>query len=98
MGYIDDTYLKGSMFHDCEINVSSTVRLFTFLGFVLNSAQRTVTLTPSKANQVKSKAVELLHNQSPTIQTVSEMIGVMVASFPGVMYGPVYYIQLEIEN
>ena len=118
VGYIDDTYLKGSTFHACETNVSSTVKLFTdlgltlnmaksvlipsqsitFLGFVLNSAQMTVALTPSKAMKVKSKAVELLHNQSPTIRTVSEMIGLMVASFPGVMYGPLYYRQLEIEK
>ena len=118
VGYIDDTYLKGSTLHDCEMNVSSTVKLFTdlgltlnmaksvlipsqsltFLGFVLNSAQMTVSLTPSKAMKVKSKAVELLHNQSPTIRTVSEMIGLMVASFPGVMYGPLYYRQLEIEK
>ena len=70
----------------------------TFLGFVLNSAQMTVSLTPSKAMKVKSKAVELLHNQYPTIRTVSEMIGLMVASFPGVMYGPLYYRQLEIEK
>ena len=70
----------------------------SFLGFVLNSAQMTVALTPSNAMKVKSKAVELLHNQSPTIRTVSEMIGLMVASFPGVMYGPLYYRQLEIEK
>ena len=116
--YIVDTYLKGTTFHDCEINVSSTVKLFTdlgltlniaksvsipsqshsFLGFVLNSAQMTVSLTPSKAMKVKSKAVELLHNQSPTIRTVSEMTGVMVASFRVVKYGPLYYRQLEIEK
>ena len=48
--------------------------------------------------KVKSKAIELLHNQSPTIRTVSDMIGLMVASFPGVMYGPLYYRQLEIEK
>ena len=70
----------------------------TFLGFVLNSVHMTVSLTPSKAMKVKSKAVELLHNQSPTIRTVSEMIGLMVVSFPGVMYGPLYYRQLEIEK
>ena len=118
VGYIDDTYLKGSTFHDCETNVSSTVKLFTelsltlnmaksflipsqfivFLGFVLNSVQMTISLTPSKSMKVKSNAVELLHNQSPTIRTVSEMIGLMVASFPGVMYGPLYYKQLEIEK
>lgn len=73
-------------------------QFITYLGFVLNSVQMTVSLTPSKAMKVKSKAVELLHNQSPTIRTVSEMIDLIVASFPGVMYGPLYYRQLEIEK
>ena len=48
--------------------------------------------------KVKSKAVEILYSQSPKIRTVSEMIGLMVASFPGVMCGPLFYRQLEIEK
>ena len=39
VGYIDDTYLKDSTFHDCETNVSSTVKLFTDLGLTLNMAK-----------------------------------------------------------
>ena len=83
VGYIDDTYLKGSTFRACETNVSTTVRLFTdlgltlnmaksvlipsqsitFLGFVLNSDQMTIALTPSKAMKVKSKASQPIpHN------------------------------------
>ena len=86
----------------CTLNMAKSVLIpsqsITFLGSVLNSAQMTVSLTPSKAMKVKLKAVELLHNQSPTIRTVFEMIGLMVASFLGVMYGPLYYRQLEIEK
>ena len=75
VGYIDDTFLKASTSHDCEISVSSTVKLFTdlgltlnmaksvlipsqsvtFLGFVLNSAQMTVSLTPFKSHEGKIK-------------------------------------------
>ncbi|PFX19085.1 hypothetical protein AWC38_SpisGene16515 [Stylophora pistillata] len=58
----------------------------------------TVSLTPSKAMKVKPKAVKWLHNQSPTIRTVSEVIDLTVASFPGVMHGPLYYRPLEIEK
>ena len=32
------------------------------------------------------------------MRNVSDMIGLMVASFPGVMYGPLYYRQLETEK
>ena len=75
VGYIDNTYLKGSTFHACETNVSTTVKLFTdlgvtlnmaksvltpsqsitFLGFVLNSAQMTVAVTPFKSYEGKIK-------------------------------------------
>ena len=58
----------------------------------------TVSLTPSKALKLKSKVIDLLDNQSPTIRTVSEVIGLMAASFPGVMYGTLYCRQLEIEK
>lgn len=118
VGYIDDTYLKGTTFHDCEVKITNRVKLFrdlgltlnmaksvliptqciTFLGFVLNSNEMTVSLTPTKAIKLQSKAVELLNTPSPTIRAVSEVIGLMVASFPGVMYGPLYYRQLEIEK
>ena len=40
----------------------------TFLGFVLNSNEMTVSLTPTKAIKVQSKTVELLNTTSPTIR------------------------------
>ena len=43
----DDTYLKGSTFHDCETNVSTTVKLFTDLGLTLNMAKSV--LIPSQS-------------------------------------------------
>ena len=39
VGYIDDTYLKGSTFNAYETNVSTTVKLFTDLGLTLNRAK-----------------------------------------------------------
>ena len=32
VGHIGDTYLKGSTFHDCKINVSTTVKLSLLTG------------------------------------------------------------------
>ena len=118
VGYIDNTYLKGNTFYDCETNVATTTKLFrdldltlnmeksvlipsqvvTFLDFVLNSVQMTVSLTPSKATKMKSKAVQLLNTPLPTIRIVAEVIGFMAASFPGVMYCRLYYRQLEIKE
>ena len=47
VGYIDDTYLKGSTFHDCEINVSSTVKAFTDLDLTLKMAKSVLILNQS---------------------------------------------------
>ena len=36
VGYIDDSYLQGGTFSDCNTNVAVTTKLFTDLGFILN--------------------------------------------------------------
>ena len=113
VGYIDDSYLQGGTFADCDTNVAVTANLFcnlgfllnheksvfeprqiiTFLGFVLNAAAMTVALTPGKASKLVTKAKTILGKQSPFIREVSELIGLMVSSFPGVMHGPLFYRQ-----
>ena len=81
-----------------EKSVLVPSQYINLMGFTLNSVEMKVSLTPTKATKIKLKAVGLHHNLSPTIQTVSEVIGLMVASFPGVWYGPLYYSQLELET
>lgn len=118
VGYIDDSYLQGRTFADCDTNVTVTTKFFgdlgfilnqeksifeprqivTFLGFVLNSVAMTVTLTPGKATKLVTKAKEILEKQSPSIREVSELIGLMVSSFPGVMHGALFYRQLELDK
>ena len=43
-----------------------------------------VSLTAGKADSLKEVAQALLLRKSPTIRAVAEVIGKMVASFPGV--------------
>lgn len=78
-----------------EKSVLVPSQYINLMGFTLNSVEMKVSLTPTKATKIKLKAVGLYHNLSPT---VSEVIGLMVASFPGVRYGPLYYSQLELET
>ena len=68
------------------------------LGFILNSTTMTVHLTPEKKESIKSYCIELLEKQIFTIREIAKVIGKLVASFPGVMYGPLYYRQLEKEK
>ncbi|CAH3033571.1 unnamed protein product, partial [Pocillopora meandrina] len=64
-----------------EKSVLVPSQYINLMGFTLNSVEMKVSLTPTKATKIKLKAVGLYHNLSPT---VSEVIGLMVASFPGV--------------
>ena len=66
-----------------------------FLGFILNSVSMTIRLTPEKAAGLKTTCHALLTNPSPTIRELARVVGKIVSSFPGVMYGPLHYRMLE---
>ena len=67
----------------------------TYLGFVLNSKTMTVSLTRERAQKICKHCQQLRDITLPTIRFVAKVIGLMVASFPGVLYGPLFYRQLE---
>jgi hypothetical protein len=66
-----------------------------FLGFLFNSIDMTVSLTPKKKDKLKNMCLDLLRKHKPTIRLVAQVIGTLVSSFPGVLYGPLYNGQLE---
>ena len=59
----------------------------TFLGFISNSANMTVKLTPERALKLKTARLENLEATTPLIRDVARLLGLMTSSFPGVMYG-----------
>ena len=69
-----------------------------FLGFWLNSVLMTVKLTERKASTIKVMCVDLLLIKKPSIRTVAKLIGKLVSSFPGVMYGKLFYRVLDNEK
>jgi hypothetical protein len=42
--------------------------------------------------------VNIYQRNSIKIRTVAQLLGSMTASFPGVMYGPLYFRQIELEK
>ena len=66
-----------------------------FLGFVLNSVTMTVTLSHTKAENIKHVCKDLLTRTQPTIGEVAVVIGKLVASCPEVAMGSLFYRQLE---
>lgn len=67
----------------------------TFLGFTLNSDKMLVSLTPKKADSIKKSIKDLLSKNRPTIRELAEVIGKLVAAFPGCLYGPLHYRKME---
>lgn len=65
------------------------------LGFIIDSVAMTITLTPEKALKVKEACGTLMALGLPTIRQVACVIGKIISSFPGVMYGQLYYRTLE---
>ena len=55
----------------------------------------TVSLTEEKKNELLEFIDKVLSANNNTIRTVSTVIGKIVASLPGSLYGPLYYRCLE---
>ena len=70
----------------------------TFLGFIINSEDMTIRLTPEKAKELSDLCNNLSKRAEITIRELAQVIGKMVASESGMEYGPLYYKSLEIEK
>lgn len=79
-------------------SVFNPTQPLVILGFVLNSVNMTITLTQEKALALQTACTSLLHTASPTIREVTRVLGKMVSSFPGVMYGALYYRHIEYDK
>lgn len=115
VSYIDDSYLQGTTFKECQENISKTVKLMDdlgltvntkksvliptqklkFVGFILCSVSMTVRLTQEKITNIKTLCFEILKKKFITIRTLAKLIGMLVASEPGVLYAQFYYKPLE---
>ena len=88
---------RGFIVHP-EKSVLLPTQRITFLGFVLDSILMQVSLTPERALKLKNACENLLATASPCIRDVSQALGLMPSSFPGVMYGPLHHKVLEMDN
>ena len=71
-------------------------QVMNHLGFVLNSKDMTISLGGKKKDQI----MDMINNiQSPvTVRYLAKIIGTLVASFPAVEYGPLFYRYLECQR
>ena len=69
-----------------------------FLGFLIDSVTMTVRLTPDKAHSIKECCDMILNENVVTIKQIAQLVGMFVASEPGVEYARLYYKTLEVEK
>jgi hypothetical protein len=58
----------------------------------------TVSLTPDKANKLKTAVNCLLSREQCSVREVAQVLGRIISSFPGVMYGPLHFRLTEHEK
>lgn len=66
-------------------------RKITYLGFWLDSERMTIRLTEEKAKKIKEACVKLCMKDRCTIEALAKLVGMLVASFPGVPFAPLFY-------
>ncbi len=65
------------------------------LGFILDSKLMIVKPTKEKVEKVQDSCANILGKPYLTIRELARIIGTLVALFPGVEFGPLYYRELE---
>ena len=81
-----------------EKSVLLPTQIITFWGFVVNSILMQVSLTSERVLKLRHACENLLATLSPSIRMVAQVLGLMTASFPVVMYGPLHHEFLEMDK
>ena len=69
-----------------------------YLGHILDSVNMRVNITSTRADKVKLLCRKLLNADRITIRETAQVIGCMVACFEGVLFGQLFYRQLDMEK
>ena len=77
-------------------SVLSPTQVITFLGFIIDTVNMTVTLTPEKKLKIRNMGIGLMSGEDITIRMTSSFIGNVTASFEAVPYGRLYYRNIEL--
>ena len=81
-----------------EKSVLVPTQIIEYLGFILNTIDMSVRLTPGKLVDLKALVQNANKDKFISLEDLAKLVGKMVASFPGVTYGRLYYRQLDIEK
>ena len=82
----------------CALQLVSPKCWMTVLDLIRCLLHSAISNSQGKADKVKLAIQSLLKQNSPVIREVASVVGLMVSSFPGVRYGPLFYRALENEK
>ena len=68
------------------------------LGFILNSETMTVSPTEEKINSVTHLCSQVIQQRRLPIRQVAQVVGKIISCFPGTLYGPLYYRNIEYDK
>ena len=78
-----------------EKSIFTPTQSLKHLGFILNSCKMEVSLSDKKREKIVELCKQMLQKKSITIREAAKLIGTLVAVFPAVEYGPLYYREME---
>ena len=84
----------GFLVHPLKSELEPT-QIIEFLGFVLNSVNMTIKVNERQATKIVDACSSLLKGGRYTIRQFAKVIGLLVASMPGVEMGQLYYRRLD---
>lgn len=67
-----------------------------FLGFTINSIDMNVKVAEAKIDSIIDMCTKMCMITHTTVRELSKVIGVLIATFPGVQHGPLHYRTLEL--
>ena len=79
-------------------SVLSPVQVITYLGFIIDSVRMTIALTDKRKEKIKQAATKIKEENYMPIREVASFIGLVVAAFPAVPYGPLHYRTIDQEK
>ena len=81
-----------------EKSVLTPTQNLIYLGFIINFKDMTLKLTEEKKQKIYDLCTKLFEKSKPTIRYVAQVFGNIVASFPAVPLGPLFYRALETDK
>ena len=84
----------GFLAHPDKSHLEPT-QIIEYLGFILNSIDMTVAVNARQANKIWEACNALIALESCTILQLAKVVGLLVASLPGVQLGRLYYRKLD---